>query len=72
MVAKKDQLQQLLDALVENDRGMLICCIKQYYRGTFFENELRSIALEPKVQLRERIKQTILIEINAIKSATIS
>ena len=72
MVAKKDQLQQLLDAVVENDREMLIFCIKQYYPGTFSENELWSIALEPKVQLRERIKQIILIEINAIKSGTIS
>ena len=56
------KLQQLIDSLVENDRGSLIFCIKNL-GISFTENELWSLSLEPKLQLRERIRQLILIEL---------
>ena len=62
------KLQQLIDSLVENDRGSLIFCIK--YSGiSFTENELWSLSLEPKLQLRERIRQLILIELSQFESS---
>ena len=62
LMENNKKLQQLIDSLVENDRGSLIFCIK--HSGiSFTENELWSLSLEPKLQLRERIRQLILIEL---------
>ena len=62
------KLQQLIDSLVENDRGSLIFCIKN--SGILYtENELWSLSLEPKLQLRERIRQLILIELSQFESS---
>lgn len=62
------KLQKLIDSLVENDRGALIFCIKDSGIA-FTENELWSLSLEPKLQLRERVKQLILIELGQFKSS---
>lgn len=62
-----DKILKLLEILVQNDRGELILTLKEY--GTNFStNELWSLALEPKLQLRERVKDLIEKEIDLIKN----
>lgn len=61
------KLTKLIDVLVESNRGALIFCIKEL-GGTFSENELWSLSVEPESALRERIKNLILAEIEKLKS----
>jgi hypothetical protein len=46
-------IEKIIDALVINERGYLIICIKDYSFINFSDSELWGLTLEPKSQHRE-------------------
>lgn len=55
-----EAIQELLDSLVANNRGMLIVNIKKYTDHSS-EMELWNLALAPKSVLREQVKKIICL-----------
>lgn len=51
------KIQEILEALVINERYYLITCIKKYYENSLTENEMLNLSIQPKKELRQTIKK---------------
>ena len=51
------KIQEILDALVINERYYLITCIKKYNENSLTENEMLNLSIQPKKELRQTIKK---------------
>ena len=51
------KIQEILDALVINERYYLITCIKKYNENSLTENEIFNLSIQPKKELRQTIKK---------------
>ena len=51
------KIQEILDALVINERYYLITCIKKYNENSLTENEMLNLSIQPKKELRQNLKK---------------
>ena len=51
------KIQEILEALVINERYYLITCIKKYNENSLTENEMLNLSIQPKKELRQTIKK---------------
>ena len=51
------KIQEILEALVINERYYLITCIKKYNENSLTENEMLNLSIQPKKELRQKIKK---------------
>lgn len=51
------KIQEILDALVINERYYLITCIKKYNENSLTENEIFNLSIQPKKELRQNLKK---------------
>ena len=51
------KIQEILEALVINERYYLITCIKKYNENSLTENEIFNLSIQPKKELRETLKK---------------
>ena len=51
------KIQEILEALVINERYYLITCIKKYNENSLTENEIFNLSIQPKKELRQTIKK---------------
>ena len=51
------KIQEILEALVINERYYLITCIKKYNENSLTENEMLNLSMQPKKELRQTIKK---------------
>ena len=47
------KIQEILEALVINERYYLITCIKKYNENSLTENEIFNLSIQPKKNLRK-------------------
>ena len=52
------KIQEILEALVFNDRYYLITCIKNYHDNYLTDNEIFNLSIHPKKELRQTIKKS--------------
>ena len=52
------KIQEILDALVINERYYLITCIKKYNENSLTENEIFNLSIQPKKELRQNLKKS--------------
>ena len=52
------KIQEILEALVINERYYLITCIKKYNENSLTENEMLNLSIQPKKELRQTIKKS--------------
>ena len=62
------KIQEILEALVINERYYLITCIKKYNENSLTENEMLNLSIQPKKELRQNLKKISekIIEIELI------
>ena len=51
------KIQEILEALVFNDRYYLITCIKNYHDNYLTDNEIFNLSIQSKKNLRETLKK---------------
>ena len=51
------KIQEILEALVFNDRYYLITCIKNYHDNYLTDNEIFNLSIHPKKELRQTTKK---------------
>lgn len=51
------KIQEILEALVINERYYLITCIKKYNENSLTENEMLNLSIQPKKELRQNLKK---------------
>jgi len=51
------KIQEILNALVINERYYLITCIKKYNENSLTENEIFNLSIQPKKELRQNLKK---------------
>lgn len=51
------KIQEILEALVINERYYLITCIKKYNENSLTENEIFNLSIQPKKELRQNLKK---------------
>ena len=51
------KIQEILDALVINERYYLITCIKNYHDNYLTDNEIFNLSIQSKKNLRENLKK---------------
>lgn len=51
------KIQEILEALVFNDRYYLITCIKNYHDNYLTDNEIFNLSIQSKKNLRENLKK---------------
>ena len=51
------KIQEILEALVFNDRYYLITCIKNYHDAHLTDNEIFNLSIQSKKNLRETLKK---------------
>ena len=51
------KIQEILEALVINERYYLITCIKKYNENSLTENEIFNLSIQSKKNLRENLKK---------------
>ena len=52
------KIQEILEALVINERYYLITCIKNYHDNYLTDNEIFNLSIHPKKELRQTIKKS--------------
>lgn len=52
------KIQEILEALVFNDRYYLITCIKNYHDNYLTDNEIFNLSIQSKKNLRENLKKS--------------
>ena len=53
------KIQEILDALVINERYYLIICIKNYHDNYLTDNEIFNLSIQSKKNLRENLKKNL-------------
>ena len=51
------KIQEILEALVINERYYLITCIKNYHDNYLTDNEIFNLSIQSKKNLRENLKK---------------
>ncbi len=51
------KIQEILEALVINERYYLITCIKKYYENSLTDKEIFNLSIQSKKNLRENLKK---------------
>ena len=51
------KIQEILEALVINERYYLITCIKKYNENSLTDNEIFNLSIQPKKELRQNLKK---------------
>ena len=52
------KIQEILEALVINERYYLITCIKNYHDNYLTDNEIFNLSIQPKKELRQNLKKS--------------
>ena len=52
------KIQEILEALVINERYYLITCIKNYHDNYLTDNEIFNLSIQSKKNLRETLKKS--------------
>lgn len=52
------KIQEILEALVINERYYLITCIKNYHDNYLTDNEIFNLSIQSKKNLRENLKKS--------------
>ena len=52
------KIQEILEALVINERYYLITCIKNYHDNYLTDNEIFNLSIQPKKELRQNQKKS--------------
>lgn len=52
------KIQEILNALVINDRYYLIMCIKNYHNNYLTDKEIFNLSIQSKKNLRENLKKS--------------
>ena len=52
------KIQEILEALVINERYYLITCIKKYYENSLTDKEIFNLSIQSKKNLRENLKKS--------------
>jgi len=53
------KIQEILDALVINERYYLITCIKKYNENSLTENEIFNLSIQPKKRIETKHKKNL-------------
>ena len=53
------KIQEILEALVFNDRYYLITCIKNYHDNYLTDNEIFNLSIQPKKRIKTNDKKNL-------------
>jgi hypothetical protein len=53
------KIQEILEALVINERYYLITCIKKYYENSLTDKEIFNLSIQPKKRIETKPKKNL-------------